>query len=201
MKRIYFLILATVLVASISFTQTKTQVRPTWTAWTAIDSMSRPQDATPYSINDVYTSTTTAASMKLFCFHNVANANGGFFKINTARARTDTAFTTSSILCMLTLFKDSSLVNHIADNAQSPMLGTGTAFKNVIGEIIISLGTTGGGTGSTTCWGFNTNVGIQGYCASGSKDIYARLTWLTACTYSNGGKIYFELEGQKEVLQ
>jgi hypothetical protein len=180
----------------------RTITRPTWLSWSATDSMSRPLDAsiaTPYSINDVYTSTTTASAMTLFAFKNVANANGGFFKVNIARARTDTAIS-ATIWCMLTLFKDSSLVNHVADNTPSTMIGTGTAFKNVIGEIIFSLQSTGAGSGSTTSWDVEYPTNLQGYCASGSKDIYGKLTWLTAVTYSNGGKIWFELEGQKEVL-
>ena len=168
-----------------------------WKTFSAIDSLTRPLDATAYAANDIMTSTTTAAAMTLFRFQNVANANGGSFIINSIRVRTDTANAANGSY-MVTGFKDSSLVNHVADNAASPMLATG--FLNVIGEIMGALRSTGAGTGSTCSWDFQTGLQFEGTCAAGSKDIYMKWTWLAAYQPKNGGKFYIEIEGLKEVL-
>ena len=156
-----------------------------------------PVQAMKLTAMDIMTSTTTASNMTLFRFQNVANANGGKFIINTIRVRSDTANSLNATY-MLTLFQDSSLANHVADNAQSPMLAAG--FLNVAGEIIGVLQSVGAGTASTASWDFQTDLGLQGTTATGSKDLYGKWTWLAAYIPKNGGKFYIEISGMKEVL-
>jgi hypothetical protein len=170
-----------------------------WRSFVATDSIKRVHDALQYSANDVMTNDSVAARAKFFAF-NAAAQNGGRFIITDVQVSIDSLNSTNGNY-LLVFDKDSSLTNHIADNATYLMLGSN--FGNRVGEITGGLQQTGMTANTSTtlnAWDYQTGVNLQGGAATNSTYVYARWVWLAAFTPPFNGTVRIKIKGLQEVL-
>lgn len=168
-----------------------------WVSFMSTDSITRGSSNATYDANDVMSPSTTAAASGMFAMKNVAYQNGGRFIITDLQVSGDSLNATNGIF-ILFLYKDSSAINHIADH--SPMVFSSAYFNNRIGEISGVLTSDGAGTGSTSVYAYQTNLNLQGGCASNATTIYIRWVWVGAYKGANPGTYRIKIKGLQEVL-
>jgi hypothetical protein len=178
----------------------RTITRPTWQTFVATDSFQRPSGALTaqltYAANDVMSTSTAAGSVRHLYFAGVGAKIGGRFIITDIQVNVD-SLNSSNGSGMLFFYKDSSLINDIADNDQNTVLAT--QFNNRIGEVLFTLQSNGAGTGSTSVWDYQTSVSLQGGCDTDKTYIAARVVWLAAYKAQDAGWFRVKIKGLQEV--
>jgi len=161
-----------------------------WVPYLTIDSLTRPTDATAYATNDVVANSTTAGSVAFLNFKNAVRTPGGRGWIQSLRVCADTANVANANF-ILFLYKDTTYITKIADNAQMAFLPAAVLYRII--PITFSLQNTGCGTGTTAVFSYQTYLGIPYQAASEKTSIFGRLVVLGAYQPKNGGKFWVEL--------
>lgn len=216
MKRIYLLILATVLVASMSFGQTKTQVYnvPGNALNVALTSSQNDTiqvhgtylvpfmatdsilcvSAASHAAGTALGNSATAGSVNWLKFLNVANVANGQFVLQAVQFNDDSLSAFSGVLF---LYNDTTKIAKIADNAQN--IFASESFNYRVTEVLFSLQTTGCGTGSTGLWDYQ-DVPNRLLTAGSGKGIFGKVVVSSTALPKLNGYFRVKIKGYYWVI-